>query len=167
MTLIQNNITLQKACIDRINEVFDTCEQYFNRRFWRPKVEFSLRGRTAGKAYLMQNLIKLNAKILADHGDKFIADTPGHEAAHIIARRVFGVMIRPHGDEWARVMSIINQPANRCHNFLVKTNNVYSCLCPDRKHFVSTRMHNNFLRGTHSLTCRFCSGKLTWINLAE
>jgi len=166
MSEIQNNI-LQKACIERINQVFDTCEQYFNRRFFRPKIDFSLRGRTAGRAFHFQNLIKLNAKILVENGDKFIADTPGHEAAHIIARYVFGNCIRPHGNEWAKVMAVINQPATRCHNFEVKTKNVYICNCPERKHYVSTRMHNNVLRGTHNVSCILCSGKLTWINLAE
>jgi len=158
---------LQKACIERINQVFDTCEQYFNRRFFRPKIDFSLRGRTAGRACHFQNLIKLNAKLLVDYGEQFISDTPGHEAAHIIARYVFGNYIRPHGNEWAKVMQVINQPATRCHNFDFKTKNVYSCKCVDRKHYLSTRMHNNFLRGTRVLTCTLCSGKLTWINFAE
>ncbi len=166
MTLIQNKITLQKACIDRINDVFDTCEQYFNTKFFKPRVVFNLRGNIAGRASYSQNLIKLNAQLLIANGDKFVADTPGHEAAHIVARIMFGCMIRPHGNEWARVMNIINQPANRCHNFEVKTKNVYSCSCPNEKHYLSTRRHNNILKGTHIYRCKNCKQNLVWINFA-
>lgn len=152
---------LKAMALKRIEEVYQRLEDGYQTHFFRPKVSFDLKGRRAGVAYYHKNLIRLNQTILLDYREKFIADTPGHEVAHLAARRLHGGLIQSHGPEWQSVMRVIGQPATRCHDFVVKTKNVYSCKC-DEKHYASTRMHNSFLRGEVKLSCRRCKQPLVW-----
>ena len=152
---------LKAMTLKRIEEVYQRLEDNYRTQFLRPKVLFNLRGHRAGVADTYKNLIRLNQTILLDYREEFIADTPGHEVAHLVARRLHGLWIRSHGPEWQSVMNVVGQPAKRCHVFVVKTKNVYCCGCVE-KHYVSTRLHNSFLRGDVKLTCLKCKQPLVW-----
>lgn len=156
---------LKAACEDRIRKVHAICSEHFNMQFRQPIIEYDLTGRIAGRASIMENKIKLNLQLLIENEEKFIIDTPGHEAAHLITRQAFGWYVRSHGPEWARVMGIINQPAIRCHNFEVKTNYLYICKCADRKTYLSRCRHSRSISGKFIYRCKFCKAQLIWQKL--
>ena len=158
---------LQDKAIRRIEQVYQKAEQIYNHAFARPTITFKLKGRRAGYAIYRQNLIALNNSVLHEYGDEFIRDTPGHEAAHIIARTLYPFLSSSHGYEWKRIMkTVCDQEPTRCHNFEVKTNYIYSCHC-DKKIYLSTRMHNSYLSGKRSYSCKICKSILFWDKLNE
>ena len=161
-TLIAMNVTeLQNACLVRIQNVYSICESVYNAKFPFPTVEFNLGGRRAGVAYYHHNLIRLNNVLLIQNGQAFIDDTPGHEAAHLISRQVYGMLISSHGAEWKKVMEVIGQPATRCHDFEVKTDHVYSCKC-DKKIYLTTYKHNAIQSGKRNYYCKYCKQYIIW-----
>lgn len=154
---------------NRIADVYSIAEKKYNRKFNLPTIDFKIRGRVAGRAFYLKNHISLNLSLLIQEGNDFISDTPGHEAAHLIAFALYGSYIAPHGTEWRNVMRSIGQEANRCHDFLVKTNNVYVCNCQN-EHYLSTRRHNQILLGKVRVTCNTCRQVLVpkkWHNTEE
>lgn len=155
---------LHQKTLDRIEAVYRRVEEHYGMNFPRPQISFQLKGRRAGVAYYRENLIKLNRQLLAENGDKFILDTPGHEAAHLVARRLFGGFIKSHGNEWKSIMRIIGQEPTRCHEFEVKTNHVYSCAC-NPSNYISTYYHNRSVKGAIILRCKKCKTKLSWNKL--
>ena len=157
---------LQDKCRQQIERAYQICENHFKHSFKRPEVRFDLRGYRAGVAYLNKNLIRLNQTLLQENGDIFINDTPGHEAAHLINRALYGMFVKPHGAEWVRIMGIIGQSASRCHDFQVKTNHVYSCKC-EKKHYLSTTKHNRILSGRSLFRCLTCNTHIKWDKLNE
>ncbi len=166
-TLIAMNVTeLQNACLVRIQNVYSICESVYNAKFPFPTVEFNLGGRRAGVAYYHHNLIRLNNVLLIQNGQAFIDDTPGHEAAHLISRQVYGMFISSHGAEWKKVMQVIGQSATRCHDFEVKTDHVYSCKC-DKKIYLTTYKHNAIQSGKRNYYCKYCKQYIIWDKLNE
>jgi len=82
-----------------------------------PRITFNLRGTTAGYAFPAENRIDFNPVLLHGNLERFLARTPWHEVAHLISFRKYGRNIRPHGDEWARIMWAFHKPATRCHTY--------------------------------------------------
>jgi SprT protein len=152
---------LKIETLRRIEEVYQKFETHYQRNFVRPVINFDLKGNRSGAAYFYSNLIRLNANLLLDYKKEFIQRTPGHEVAHLVARFVYGAAIKSHGPEWQFAMRVIEQKPERCHSFVVKTKNIYHCNC-EQIHYVSTRMHNQSLRGHITMTCRVCKNKLIW-----
>ena len=105
---------------ERITSRDDMCDDIFG-FVLEPKIRYDLKGRVAGQAFLYQNMIKINAYVLVNNVDDYIKQTIGHEYAHLIAHERFGRNIRPHGQEWRRVMTKLGLPANRCHSYEVQS----------------------------------------------
>lgn len=158
-------VDLQQQCRDRIEKVFSRCEEFFGKKFDRPTVEFDLHGSKAGLAYYSLNLIRLNSVLLNENGAEFVQDTPGHEAAHIIARKIYGNYPRHHGKEWKTIMHLIGQEPKLYHQFTVRTKNEYVCGCQNRSHFISTKSHNQILKNFINLKCFQCRKILVWKKL--
>lgn len=102
----------------------DITQQYVklcNKRFilgMRPiKVEFDLKGLTAGMAYLGYHMIKYNPYFLCRHTDDFLYEICGHEVVHHAAFYKHGPKIKPHGREWRYMMNCLGLPDERCHSF--------------------------------------------------
>ncbi|RKZ93556.1 MAG: hypothetical protein DRQ40_07480 [Gammaproteobacteria bacterium] len=118
--------TLQRACRLRIEEAFQTAEAHYNTTIKRVPIVFSnQQKKTAGTASytrcfstgkLTGKQIKLANSILRLNPEEFVARTPGHEAAHIIAVELFGNAGHGHGRRWKEVMGVVGQKAERCHN---------------------------------------------------
>ena len=157
---------LQAKAIKRINEAFDMASKFYNMSFILPTISFKLKGRRAGYAQCFVNKIALNNDMLHANGDTFINDTPGHEAAHLIARHVYGYTIAPHGCEWKKVMRVIGQEPSRCHTFEVVTRHQYFCNCNDRI-FISTTKHNRILKNRAKYQCMNCKTEIRWKKLYE
>ena len=117
---------LQKACRLRVEEAFQAAEAHYNVTIKRVSIVFSNQQKTtAGTASWRTDFctgkmegteIKLANSILRLNPEEFIARTPGHEAAHIIAVELFQQRGTGHGHKWQEVMRVIGQRAERCHN---------------------------------------------------
>ena len=157
---------LQAKAINRIHDAFQTASKFYSKDFNLPTISFKLKGRRAGYASYHRNKIALNNEMLHANGDVFIQDTPGHEAAHLIAYHVHGFDIKPHGVEWKKVMSVIGQQPSRCHSFEVVTRHQYFCKCSDRI-FISTQKHNKILTRRCVYYCKNCKETIRWSKLYE
>ena len=134
--------------------------------FPMPTITFKLKGKRGGYAMAYKNLIAINNEMLHRNGDAFIKDVPGHEAAHIIARKIYPFAFDSHGVEWATVMrNVANQEPTRCHDFTVVTRNEYFCKCTDTI-YVSTVTHNRILKGKN-YSCKKCGTQVMWKKLYE
>ena len=150
---------LQEKAVKRIREVFAKAQQMYGMEFILPTITFKLKGKRGGYAMAYKNLIAINNEMLHRNGDAFIKNVPGHEAAHIIARKLYPFAFDSHGVEWAAVMrNVVNQEPTRCHDFIAVTRNEYFCKCTDTI-YVSTVVHNRILKGK-SYSCRNAVQKL-------
>jgi SprT protein len=158
---------LQAKAIKRIYAVYEKAESIYGVSFKLPDISFKLKGRRAGYVIPAYNKLALNNELLHTYGDEFINDTPGHEAAHLIAYQAYGYMIEPHGKEWKKVMTTVcEQDPTRCHNFEVKTRNEYICKC-SKSIYLSTTKHNRVLRGDDRYYCKTCNAEIKWKKLYE
>jgi SprT protein len=158
---------LQAKAIKRIKDVYAKAEDIYGIPLTFPIVSFRLKGRRAGYVMPAYNRLALNNALLHDHGDNFVNDTPGHEAAHLIAYAVYGYKIEPHGKEWKKVMiEACGQSPTRCHTYEVKTNHEYICKC-DKIIYLSTTKHNRVLTCRSKYICNTCNTELRWKKLYE
>ena len=157
---------LTNAINHRIAELYCRAERHFLKHFKRPTVQLNLRGETAGQAWPERNLLRLNRVLLEENQQHYLEHTLGHEVAHLIADKIYGKKIRPHGSEWKYVMeSVFNLPALRTHNYDTRRASkrpfAYRCKCPEKiTHFTAIR-HNRVLRGT-KYQCLACRSTLTY-----
>jgi SprT protein len=153
---------LKKAALDKVEEAYVRAEAHYGRKFTRVPVEFSTKQKvTAGTAHYRRShtghtpiKIKLSLPLLMLNGETFIEDTPGHEAAHLIAVEMYGSRGEGHGAAWMSVMRVIDQEAKRTHNMKTArvTVNAY-CLCTT--HEVSKGIAQKILAGRR-FTCKKC-----------
>jgi SprT protein len=150
--------TMMIACTNRIVECFDIVEKLWNVKLIRPKIRFDLTGVTfAGLAYLNYNEINLNLEMAMKFPD-FLANTPGHEAAHLIAHQLYGSNIKPHGTQWKRIMRFLNQEPERTHEYILETEYKYQCNC--QIHYLTKRKHNRIVNKKSRYKCNFCHSEL-------
>lgn len=142
-----------------VNACFRRAEIHFQRRFERAQLAFNLRGMAAAVAYPARNAIRINRRLLEQNIEDFLLNTVPHEVSHLIAYRVHGQGIAPHGVEWAAIMrEVYGLKPLRCHNYDVRPGLTaayrYRCDC-NAGHTLTTRRHNNARRGRLYL-CRRC-----------
>ena len=144
----------------RVEACYLQAEAYFNRQFERPQVSFKLRGQKAGVARLTENLLRFNPQLYRENRDHFLEQTVAHEVAHLIAHRMFGGSIRPHGEEWQLVMrGVYELTPDRCHTYAISRKQtsryVYRCACPERDFPFSAQRHALVRKGRRYF-CRSC-----------
>lgn len=107
----------------RIEEAYKACEKHYKQKFARPEIRYDLRNTNAGEAWMRANRIRLNLTFLVENEKDFLARTPGHEVAHLVAHAVYdskpmnGKKVRPHGREWKEVMGVISQEPSVRHSY--------------------------------------------------
>ena len=160
--------TLQQWVV-RANAVF---AKDYGKTLDCPRLAFDLRGRGAGLAVYQPrkfmaepDLIRLNPTLLEQHPDEMLDETIPHEWAHIVAHRLFGPRIKPHGQEWRAVMAAFGKTPEVQHRMDVEPSRKlrrfkYHCACPDGVELTSIR-HKRARRGTGYL-CRKCGQRLRW-----
>ncbi|WP_342608034.1 SprT family zinc-dependent metalloprotease [Vibrio tritonius] len=146
----QARITIQ-LCMDLANA-------YFNVDLPLPTLNYKLRGKTAGKAYMQLNEVRLNPVLFTENHHAFLDQVIPHEVAHIVTYAMFG-RVKPHGPEWQAVMSKVFQvKPETTHQF--STTSVqgktfeYQCAC--QIHQISIRRHNRIIRGQAVYRCQSC-----------
>jgi SprT protein len=125
-----------------------------------PRVEFRLRGRSAGEACPDTWTTNYNRELLERHGEEFVREIVPHEVAHLVVRCLHRGRVRPHGREWKDVMAFYGAPARASHDFEAPPvpesgRFAYRCGCP-RTHWLTRRTHRRVQRGTVEYTCRAC-----------
>lgn len=163
---------LQREVESLTRQLLTAAGAHFKRDTGKVTVKFDLTGKAAGMAIFPLRsapIIRYNALLLTENRDDFLKRTVPHEVAHIVARRLFGKKIRPHGPEWRQVMQLFGAEASRCHNYDVsrssrRTLKRYPYRCDCRTHQLSSIRHNRVLQG-QSYHCRSCRQPL--IELAK
>lgn len=125
-------------------------QQRFGVAMPMPEITTDLRGLQAGQAFVEEGRIRLNGKLLAEHGERFVKDTLPHELAHMVVYRLYGRRVRPHGREWQAVMELFGANPERCHQYEVQparrvVGYQYHCQC--RVHQLSAVRHARVQRG--------------------
>lgn len=147
---------LKAKVLRRLDELIIEANKLFKRSFNSPKVMFYLRGTTAGKADLTNNVVILNHVLLVENQEEFMTDTIPHELAHLITLAMFGRKASAHGKEWKAVMRALGVEPTRTHSLdvsSVSTRHEYRCAC--KKFQLSTVRHNKAARGAEFL-CPKC-----------
>jgi len=108
---------LQKECIEQVRFYIAKANDKLSIHLPMPKIVFSIKGTTAGRAWIGRNVIEFNPILLRDNVEDFLHRTPGHEVGHLAAHARFGDDIKAHGHEWQKVMWMLGLPATRCHNY--------------------------------------------------
>jgi SprT protein len=157
----------QSDALYKTHQLVASAEHHFNLPPIQPEIHFDLKGKAAGLLVIYksgQYKIRYNNTLLEQYGDQFLAQTVPHEVAHLIAHRLYGPGIKPHGKAWRSIMKYFNTPAIRCHNYDTTNSTVrkiryfnYRCGC--RNHRISAIRHNRVLAGTTYL-CRLCGSSL-------
>ncbi len=148
-------------------DLLSHAEAHFGIRLPGCDIRFDLRGKTAGMVGFppgRKPYIRYNPELLLHNREQFLSQTLPHEVAHLVARRIFGTNIRPHGHEWKQVMEFFGADPVRCHNYELRDSPTrkirrftYSCGC--RQHQLTTIRHNRVLKGQTYL-CRQCGESL-------
>jgi SprT protein len=134
-------------------------------RLKMPLIKYTLKGKTAGKAWPAKWEISLNAHMAVLNNDGFVMKTVAHEIAHLVAHRL-NPKDRPHGRTWRSVMLAFGQTPERLHSFDVsgiisirKPQPRYAYACKCREHHITGIRHNRVLRGAE-YRCLYCKGVL-------
>lgn len=144
----------------RVEACYQQAEAFFKRQFPRPQVSFRLRGQKAGVAHLTENLLRFNPTLYQENRDHFLRQTVAHEVAHLIAHRMFGGSIRPHGEEWQLIMrGVYELTPDRCHTYAISRARsrryLYRCACPERDFAFTAQRHALVGKGRRYF-CRSC-----------
>jgi SprT protein len=142
-----------------ITEFWDKGKRMYRVDWERPVFNFKLSGRTAGRAALQANLVKINEELFVRNREEFLAQTIPHEVAHLLAWRAF--KDNGHGYGWKRVMVNFGLEPRRCHNYDTSevarrvSRYLYTCGCPGGVK-VGSKHHKQLMQGAISIRCRGC-----------
>lgn len=138
-------------------------------RLKMPGIRYTLRGKTAGRAWPQKWEISLNPRLAELNGDRFVMETVTHEIAHLIAHRL-NPKDRPHGCTWEAVMLALGQNPKRLHDYDVsgiagirRPQPRYAYACDCRGHQITAIRHNRILRGAQ-YRCMYCRGIIRPVN---
>ena len=100
-----------------------------------------LKGLTAGRAYLREDIIQINKNVPAEG----IEQTVVHEFAHLVATKIGGVKVG-HGKIWKDIMLKLGYSPERTHRYnlprhRVLRKHVYMCMTCGKSYTVSARRH--------------------------
>lgn len=163
-----------------VRRCIDVANKHYGRAFSMPKIEYNVRGTTAGRAHYRAWKIDLNHTLLIENVDDFIARTVIHEVAHLVdfdvhqpdgdtnnfrwGRRRIKRSI--HGPSWQSVMRVLGaKDITRCHQYDVtnvarrKVRYEYKCACPTPVS-AGPKVHSKLQKGA-IYTCKKCGTRLT------
>ncbi|MDO6774565.1 SprT family zinc-dependent metalloprotease [Shewanella sp. 3_MG-2023] len=153
----------QQQVLLKIESDYQLAEQQLQRKFPRPSILFSLRGKSAGTAHLQLNKLRFNPVLLEENVDAFVTQVVPHEVSHLLCFQLFG-KVKPHGKEWQQLMNGIYQiPADTTHQLDTKSvagkQFQYHCQCGPV--MLSIRRHNKVTRNQTQYRCIRCSQVIT------
>jgi SprT protein len=160
---------LERLARNRTSALLAQAARRFGVQMPKTAIRFDLRGKTAGQFRVRNGRdceIRYNAELLYRYEENFLKRTVPHEAAHLVAFRLYGTRVQPHGAEWQAIMRFFGAEPTRCHAYDVEDLQTrqlrrfhYRCAC--RSHQLTSIRHNRILRGQTYL-CRQCGEALAW-----
>ena len=160
----------QQQVLRKTESYIHIAADIFNRNFAQIPVYFDLKGRAAGMyvADHKKQYIRYNPYIFAKYFDDNLASTVPHEVAHYISDVIYGLRkIRPHGDEWKKIMlsfdvkpavtsdyDLTGIPLRQLQRF------EYQCGC--MVHQLTAIRHNKVIRGEVSYRCKYCGSPVVF-----
>jgi len=141
---------LQAQVVEETRARLRQAADFFGRVFPEIPVLFDLRGKAAGmyRVRAGQRVIRYNPFIFARYFDDNLAQTIPHEVAHYVSDLLHGFRnIRPHGQEWKRVMALFEaDPRVTCnydlHGLPQRRYQQHAYRCGCRQHQLTTIRHN-------------------------
>lgn len=109
--------TTIKETNDRVRACIDKCNELKGMSLYYPTIEFTLKGKTSGRAWYQKHMIELNIELLAHNKEEYFQRTIPHEVAHLAVYSIYGNRASAHGREWKRIMMHLDAPVKRCHNY--------------------------------------------------
>lgn len=159
----QQVLIATETCLRRAAELFDVPYQPLT-------VTFDLTGRAAGQYRVDRNgrRIRYNPYLFAKYFDDNLDNTVPHEVAHYVVDCLYRCRrVRPHGEEWKRVMRALGArphatarydlsgvPVRRQQRFM------YRCSCGE--HALSSVRHNRIRNQRAAYSCRACGSSLIY-----
>lgn len=135
--------------------------EHYEQEFNMPEVLFNLTGTCAGKAARKGTYIRYNLDICATNEEDFFKRTVPHEVAHIVVAQLSGARVKPHGNQWKRVMRLFGAPMSRTHTYDMtdvpirrQIRFTAECSCGP-VHKITMTMRNKILHGEVRI-CRTC-----------
>ncbi len=164
--------TLFRQADQQTHSLLRQAEKHFGIECPLSGIRFDLRGKTAGMVVfpgMRKPYIRYNPDLLLGNRESFLDQTIPHEVAHLVARRLHGSGIRPHGREWRQLMNFFQADPVRCHNYDMsgircRAMRQYSYSCGCRQHQLSAIRHKRILNGQTYL-CRRCGESLRQVKL--
>ena len=152
-----------KEVKDRVDAEIKRCitvaGKAFDRKFRFPRVDYRVRGKTAGWAYGNEYRVSFNSVLLMENLDTF-TQTVTHEFAHLIDGIVYPQRLRwgqrrsIHGPTWKRIMVLLGADPSRCHSYDTtnstvkrKARHVYSCNRCSKTMIIGPVRHKKQQRG--------------------
>ena len=129
-------------------------------RIPEPRIEFRLRGRSAGEACAESGTTNYNLTLLERNGEAFLREIVPHEVAHHVVSSRIRRRVLPHGPEWREVMALFGARAHATHEFETEPARrvrtvPYRCGC-ETPHLLTLRTHRRIRRGIREYICRAC-----------
>lgn len=149
---------LHYLALKTLSRCIEQARHYFERDFPVPMLNYKLRGKAAGKAYLQTWEVRLNPVLFVENQQAFINEVIPHEVAHLITFALFG-RVRPHGKEWQMVMNqVFHIAPNTTHSLNIQSvqGRTFEYRCQCDTFAVTIRRHNKVLRQQASYRCRKC-----------
>jgi len=163
MSNIELSYQAQKALYRHVT----TANRYFDQTFSVPSINFKLKGKTAGKAYLHQWEIRLNPVLFVENRKQFLQEVIPHELAHLLTFQLFG-QVKPHGKEWKMMMEqVFSLSAKTTHNFGMASvqGKTFQYQCPCNCYPLTIHRHNKVQKGTARYSCRECKQELVYTGI--
>lgn len=151
------SVEIRHAVSARVDALLGIARSEFNIELPAPKIKYALRNTTAGTADFNKWAVDFNPIFLNDNREEYIESTVGHEVAHLVAMKQYGLKMYPHGREWQRVMSVFGLKPQINHMYdcsKILVTNKWKCSCG--VHDVTARQHKNLLNGAGLYHCQAC-----------
>jgi len=160
-----------KCAEDKVLDVYEWAENRYCRRLDLPQLRFDLRGLTAGLAYPVRNLIRLNLDLLRANPEDFIEETVPHEAAHLLTWAINGLKAKPHGAEWKGIMRDMGREPVVCHTYAasrvrgrIRKVFYYACDCAGDNHTFTVIRHKRAAAGMR-YRCATCKVAVRYVGV--
>lgn len=131
-----------------------------------PILSYNLRGTCAGLAVYLSNEVRLNPVLFRENPEFFLSETIPHELAHLLAFKVYGHKIKPHGAEWKSIMRSLGVAPKTTHSLDLSSVQrkrptvSYRCAC-DQTTEIPVSRHQRVQRAKGRFVCKTCSKTMT------
>lgn len=154
----------EEKIVDETMRYIQIGRELYKKKFSDIEVCFDLTGHTIGmyKRQFQRKTIRYNAAVFAKYFDENFLETIPHEVAHyLVDMRFSRKRIRPHGEQWRKVMSDFGVDAKLTANYDLSDipKRQYSMIpyaCGCQQHSLGIRRHNKLQKGLAEYACRQC-----------